>query len=86
MKKKTFRLHFNRLAARKDAPDLWVVRWGRRTLYGRSVDCYVPLTTVYRGNVPDGQPRAFLQGCSDDVCQFPSGRIVIGFKKEGGGC
>jgi hypothetical protein len=65
---RTFWLHFNRLNARRGAPDIWTVHLSDRCIQTKYVDCRARISTIYKGDTAP-QPRAYFRG---------KGRIWVG--------
>lgn len=75
MKPRVFRLHFNRFGAKRSAKDVWTVHMSDRCIPARTVECHVPVTTIYKGDTAP-QPRAFLKG-KGIVTVHKEGRVTI---------
>ncbi len=61
MKPRTFWLHFNRINAQRRNPNVWTVHLSDQCIQTKSVECLVPIRTVYKGATAR-QPRAYFKG------------------------
>lgn len=60
-KPRVFWLHYNRFGASRLAKDVWTVHMSDRCIPARTVECHVPITSVYKGDTAP-QPRAYFRG------------------------
>ena len=76
MKRKTYSFfyHFNRQGHKRGDPDVWTVHYRGRCTHVRSVQCFVPTRTIFKGDTA-AQPRAIVKGIGRVVISQPVARI-----------